>query len=87
MQDSENTIPVIRIHKSDVEISTKEIIENYLSIRLLSCYDHYCIPLGGITRENMNTMIHGLVSIIKKISNILEKSGVLHIPDFLRRQI
>ncbi len=87
MQDSDNTIPVIRIHKSDIEISTKESIENYLNIKLLSCHDHYCIPLGGITRENMNTMMPGLVSIIKKISNILEKSGVLHIPEFLRKQI
>ena len=87
MQDGENTIPIIRIHKSDVEISTKESIENYLNIKILSCHDYYCIPLGGITRENMNTMIHGIVSIIKRISNILEKSGVLHIPEFLRRQI
>ena len=87
MLNSENTIPIVHIHKSDVDMSTKESIENYLNIKILSCHDHYCIPLGGITRENMNDMMNGLVLIIKKISNILEQSGVLHIPEFLRRQI
>ncbi len=87
LSDHKNNILKICLSKYDVNSKTKEMIEKSLNVRLLSCENGYCIYLGGITRENLNDSIGGIDLIIERVSKILEQSGVIHIPNVLRKEI